>query len=83
VQIVLVLLGQGIADKLIVCGTPRVGHGLHQLGTKASLEALYFLFLHIGEPWGVSGQIVEGMHVLGKGLGPLCESHELGGFHAH
>ena len=70
-------------NKLIVCITPRVGHGLHQFGAKASLEAFYLLFLRIDEPWGTSGQIVEGMHVLGKGLGPLCESRELGYFHTH
>ena len=83
VQIILVLLGQGITNKHIVCGTPRVGHGLHQFGAKASFEAFYLFFLCIDEPWGVLGPIVEGMYVLSEGLSPLSKSHELGGFHAH
>ena len=49
----------------------------------ASLEAFYLLFLRIDEPWGILGQIVEGIHVLGKALGPLSKPHELGGFHTH
>ena len=48
-QIVLVLLSQGITDELIVCGAPRVGHSFHQLSAKASLEAFNLLFLSINE----------------------------------
>ena len=82
-QVVLVLLGQGITDELIVCGTPRVGHGLHWLGTKASLEALYFLLFYVDKLWGILGKIVKSVHVLSEGLSPLSKSHELSSFHAH
>ena len=82
-QIVLVLLSQGITDELIVCGAPRVGHSFHQLSAKTSLEAFDLLLFCIDKTWGITGQIVESMHVLSKGLGPLCESHELRRLHAH
>ena len=82
-HIILVLLSQGITDEHIVCGAPRVGHSFHQLSAKTSLEAFNLVFFYINETWGITGQIVECMHVLSKGLGPLCELHELGCLHAH
>ena len=82
-QIVLVLLSQGIADELIICGAPRVGHSFHQLSAKTSLKASNLLFFCINKTWGITVQIVESMHVLSKSLGPLCESHELSYLHAH
>ena len=82
-QIVVVLLSQGITNELIVCGAPRVGHSFHQLSAKTSLEAFDLLFFCIDKTWGIMGQIVESMHVLSKSLGPLCESNKLGCLHAH
>ena len=79
----MVLLSQGITDELILCGAPRVGHSFHQLSDKTSLEAFNLYFFCINKTWDITGQIVESMHVLSMGLGPLCESHELGGFYAH
>ena len=46
-QIVVVLLSQGITDELILCGAPRVGHSFHQLSDKTSLEAFDLLFFYI------------------------------------
>ena len=82
-QIVLVLLSLGITDELILCGAPQVGHSLHQLSAKVSLEAFYLLFFSVNKTWGITRQIVESMHILSKGLGPLCESHKLSFLHAH
>jgi hypothetical protein len=42
-EIVLVLLGEGITDKLIEGLTLGIGHGLHQLGIKPLLEAFNLL----------------------------------------
>ena len=82
-QIVVVLLSQGITNELIVGGAPRVGHSLHQLCAKTSLEAFYLLFFSVNKPRGIMRQIVESMHLFSKGLSPLCEPHELRCLHAH
>ena len=82
-QIVVVLLSQGITNELIVCGAPRVGHSFHQLSAKTSLEAFYLLFFSVNKTRGIMRKIVESMHILSKGLGPLCEPHELSYLHAH
>ena len=46
-HIIVVFLGQSITNKLVVCGTPRIGHGLHQFGTQTPLETLYLFLLSI------------------------------------
>ena len=82
-QIVVVLLSQCITDELIVGGALGVGHSLHQLSAKTSLEAFYLLFFGVNKTWGIPGLVIKSMHILSKGLGPLCELHELRCLHAH
>ena len=48
-QIVLVFLSQCITDELVVGGALGVGHSLHQLSAKASLEAFYLLFFSVNK----------------------------------
>ena len=50
---------------------------------KASLETFYFLLLCVDKLWGISRKIVEGIHALSKGFGPLSKPHVLGGFLMH
>ena len=82
-QIIVVLLSQCITDELIVGSALCVGHSFHQLSAKTSLEAFYLLFFSINKTWGIPRQVVESMHILSKGLGPLCESHKFSRLHAH
>ena len=48
-QIVVVLLSQCITDELIVGSALGVGHSLHQLRAKTSLEAFYLLFSSVNK----------------------------------
>ena len=82
-HVVVVFLGQGITNKLIVRGTPRISHGLHQFGTQTPFEALYLFLLSIHKTWSISGQVVECVHILCEGLCSLSEPHKFGCFHAH
>ena len=82
-QIVLVFLSQGITDELIVGGALGVGHSLHQLSAKTSLEAFYLLFFSVNKTWGIPRQVVESMHIFSEGLSPLCESHKFSLLRAH
>ena len=45
-HVVIVFLGQSITNKLVIGGALGIGHGLHQLGAKTPLEALY-----LSSPW--------------------------------
>ena len=81
-HVIVVFLGQSITNKLVVSGTPRIGHGLHQFGTQASLETLYLL-LSIHKTWSISGQVVECVHVFCESLRSLSEPHKFSRFHAH
>ena len=45
--IVLILLGKGITDKLIVGCTLGICHGLHQLRTKSSLETFNIVLFRV------------------------------------
>ena len=48
-QIVVVLLSQCITNELIIGGALGVGHSLHQLSAKTSLEAFYLLFFGVNK----------------------------------
>ena len=74
VQIVLVLLSQGITNELIVCGAPRVGHSLHQVSAKTSLKAFDLLFFCVNKTWGITRQIIEACIYSVRVLVP-CVSH--------
>ena len=82
-HIIVVFLGQSVADKLIVSSALGIGHGLHQFGAQTLLEALYLLLLSIHKTWSIPGQVVECMHIFYEGLCPLSEPHEFIRFHAH
>ena len=75
-QIVLILLGKSITNKLIVGCTPRICHGLHQLGTKSLLENFNLLLLSVHKLKSVPCQIIESMHIFSEGLGSLSELHK-------
>ena len=81
-QIILVLLDQGIIANSLYVVHLELAIVFISLVPRPVLKLSIF-FPPYRQTWGISGQIVEVMHVLSKGLGPLCELHELGGFHAH
>ena len=82
-KIVVVFLGQSIANELVVSSALGIGHSLHQLCAKTTLEALYLLFFGINKTWGIPRQVVESMHIFSEGLSPLCEPHKFSRLHAH
>ena len=82
-QIVLILLGKGITDKLIVGCTHGICHGLHQLSTKSLLETFNLLLFSVHKLRSTPSQIVESMHIFNEGLGSPCELHELCSLHPH
>ena len=82
-QIVMVLLSQCITDELVVGGALGVGHILHQLRAKTSLETFYLLFFSVNKTWGIPGHVVESMHIFSKGFHPLGEPHKFSCLHAH
>ena len=73
--VIVVFLGQSITNKLVVGGALGVGHSLHQLHAKTSLETFYLLFFGIDK--------IESMHIFSEGLSPLCEPHKFSRLHAH
>jgi hypothetical protein len=52
---VIVVLGNGIADKLIESGALAIAHGLHQLGTETSLETNDLLSIRVHKLSCISG----------------------------
>jgi hypothetical protein len=54
-------LGQGITDKFIESGTLASTHGLHQLGTEATLETSNLLCIYINKLSCISCKIIEGL----------------------
>ena len=50
---IVVLLSESVTHELIKSSTLVVPQGLHQLGTKPSLEASDFLCICINEFWGI------------------------------
>ena len=62
-----------MTDEVIVCSTFGVGHCFHQLSVEASLKTFNLICLCINEFWGIAGQVIEGMHIHYKSLGPLGE----------
>ena len=72
-----------ITNKLVICGAPRIGHGLHQFGAQTPLEAFYLFLLSIHKTWSIPGQVVECVHVFYESLRSLSEPHEFSRFHAH
>jgi hypothetical protein len=55
---IVVLLSQNITDKLIESGTLTSAHGLHQLGTEATLETGDLLSIRLGY---IPCKVIEGL----------------------
>jgi hypothetical protein len=83
IYLIIVLLSQGITDKLIKSDTLTIAHRLHQFRGKPLLEASYLLGIYIHKFRSIPRQVIKCLEVLIKTLIVLSQLHELGMLDCH
>jgi hypothetical protein len=78
IYLIVVVLSQGITDKLIEGDTLTIAHRLHQFRGKPPLETSYLLSISINKLRSISHQVIKCLEVFIKTLVTLSQLHELG-----